>query len=289
MKIFLLRVALLLTTSGLPLSAHEAAGRAGHKEGDEASAVETDFFAGPHGYLHGGIGLLQPLGGDYQAGLTLHLVREESGGSWFPSLGAEVARHFDNGVELEAFSFGYFPVERQFAWALGARAMKAFEVRGGWIISPFIGPTFARVRAMDEVTDETVDVSHTMLLGGVLLTRGSVELGVFGSHSWFSRDTRGLETHVDLEEMTHLAAYENNDGFASDSVGGELNWAVTKRFDVAVRYAAIFFPGESARHSITILPSVAIAEGVKISAGVQFLRGAGFDRTLFASGFSWEF
>ena len=285
------RSALLIvfvTATALPLAAHEAAGRAGHKEGEESHAVEADFFAGPDGYLHGGLGLLQPLDEDHHAGLTLHLVREETGGNWFPSLGGELAKHFSNGVELEAFSFGYFPVERQHAWAAGLRVMKPL-VAGDWTITPFLGPTFARVRALDEPTDTPVDVSHTLLLGGAIFACGSVELSMFGSHSWFSDDTRELETHVDLEEMTHLAAYENNDGFARDSVGGELNWAMTSRFDLAVRYAAIFFPSESARHSVTLLPSVTIADGVKISAGAQWLRGAGFDRLLLASGFSWEF
>jgi len=269
--------------------AHESFGRVGHKEGDEAQALEMDFFAGSDGYLHGGIGLLQPLGDDYKTGLTLHLVREETGGSWFPSLGGELGKRFENGMEVELFSFGYFPVEDQHAWAGGARIVKALELSDEWTLTPFVGPTFARVRAVDQTTGNAVAVSHTMLLGGLLIERGPVEFGIFGTHSWFSRGTRALETHVDLEEMTHLAAYENNDGFARDSVGGEATWDATKRIQLSARYAAIFFPGESARHSVTVLPSVQIAERLRVSAGAQWLKGAGFDRVLFACAFAWEF
>jgi len=271
------------------LSAHEAPGRAGHKEGEQAHAMETDIFVGPDGYLHGGLGILQPLGEDHKAGLTFHIVREETGGNWFPSLGAEVGRHFENGTEVELYSFGYFPVENQHCWAVGARLLKAFGPADDWTLTPFVGPTFARVRALDETTEEPLDVNHTMLLGGLLLARDPLEIGVFGSHSWFSRNTRELETHVDLEEMTHLAAYENNDGFARDSVGAEVTWEVVARLRLAARYAAIFFPEESTRHSVTLLPSVELVKGVQLSAGAQWLRGAGFDRALFAGGFALEF
>ncbi len=224
-----------------------------------------------------------------QNGAWILVVREETGGSWFPSLGAEFGKRFENGMEVELFSFGYFAVEDQHAWAGGARILKTLELSDEWTLTPFVGPTFARVRAVDEMTGNAAAVSHTMLLGGLLLERGPVEFGVFGTHSWFSRGTRALETHVDLEEMTHLAAYENNDGFARDSVGGEATWDATKRIQLSARYAAIFFPGESARHSVTVLPSVQIAERLRVSAGAQWLKGAGFDRVLFTCAFAWEF
>jgi hypothetical protein len=67
-----------------------------------------------------------------------------------------------------------------------------------------------------------------MLLGGVAVHAERFEFSVFASHSFFGRDPVGLETHVDLEEMTHFAAYENNDGFARNSAGAEVSYSATE-------------------------------------------------------------
>jgi hypothetical protein len=267
---------------------HESSGRSGHKEPSGLS-LESDFYAGGHGYLHAGVGLLTPLGDANKGALTFHIVRERSGESWSPSLGAEVGHTFANGIEAEGFSFGYFPVEGRHAWALGARLLKPFEPANGWTLAPFVGPTFARVRCEDEASGTPADVSHTMLIGGLALSRDSFEVRCFGSRSWFSRAVEGLETPVDLEEMTHFAAYENNDGFARWSVGVEAEWEIVSRFELSVRYAAIFFPGESARHSVAVLPGWRVSEKLTFSTGVQFLQGAGAHRALFVSTLGWTF
>ena len=212
---------------GSSILAQEGTGRAGLKE-HHGVEVEAEFYAGRRGYLHGGLGIIAPLNERQNIGIVAHFVREETGGELFPSLGAEFIQDLGGGVELEAFSFGYFPVEKQHAWAVGLRGSRRFAFSDHVSITPFFGPAYARVQALDEATEEPADIGHLMLLGGVTVHAGPVEFNVFGSHSFFSRDPVGLETHVDLEEMTHFAAYENNDGFARNTVGAELSYSPTE-------------------------------------------------------------
>jgi len=273
----------------LSVRAHEAPARAGHKEGERTVDIETDFFAGRHGYLHTGVGVLVNLKDQQRVGLTYHTVREQSGESFFPSLGAEYTRKFADGLELELFSFGYFPVERQHAWAVGARAQKGFEVSEHLTLTPFFGPTWAKVRAYDEAADAARDIEHVMLFGGLTFSFQPVEVSIFGSQSFFSRDPRGLETRVDLEEMTHFASYENNDGFARNSVGTEINLTATSWFGVSARYAAVFFPDEPVLHSAGVVARFAIGERFSIFAGPQWLRGGARSNNLVAAGFSVSF
>jgi len=281
---------ILATAMLLPLAAaaHESTGRSGHKD-TETTSLEGDFFIADKGYLHFGLGVLTLLGESYKGALTYHMVREESGGSWFPSLGAELGHTFDSGIEVEGFSFGYFPVEGRHAWALGARGLAPFEVSDTWAFTPFVGPTFARVRAEDEADGSLVDVSHLMLIAGLMLSHEPFELRIFGTRSWFSRNVEGLETPVDLEEMTHLAVYENNDGFAEWSGGVEAGWEITSRIELSARYAAIFFPGETVRHSVAVLPGWRVSENFTLSTGVQWLEGAGLQRTLLVAAFGLQF
>ena len=105
-------------------SAHEAVGRAGFKD-PLGIEIETEFYAGKRGYLHGGLGVIAPLNEKQKIGIVGHFVREETGGEIFPSLGAEFIHDFGSGFELEAFSFGYFPVEKQSAWAAACVAVGA--------------------------------------------------------------------------------------------------------------------------------------------------------------------
>lgn len=271
------------------LLAHEAPARAGHKEGERTVDIDTDFFSGRGGYLHTGIGVLVNLENQQRIGLTCHTVREETGKKVFPSLGAEFTRKFENGMELELFSFGYFPVESQHAWAVGARAQKDFEVGEHFSLTPFFGPTWANVRAFDDAANSTQDIGHLMMFGGLIFACHDVEASVFGSHSFFSRDPSGLETRVDLEEMTHFASYENNDGFAHDSVGTEINFQATSWLDVSIRYAAIFFQDEPAIHSMGVIARISIGEHVSVFAGPQWLRGGERHKDLIAAGFSLSF
>ncbi len=270
-----------------PIHAHEGTGRAGLKK-PHGIELETEFYSGKRGYLHGGIGMIIPLNERQKVGIVGHFVREETGGEFFPSLGAEFIQEFDNGFELEAFSFGYFPVERQHAWALGLRGRQHFSISDEISITPFFGPAYARVRALDEATESPVNIGHLMLLGGVAVEVGPIQLSVFASHSFFSRDPVGLETHVDLEEMTHFAAYENNDGFAPNTVGAELSYSLASWLTITGRYALILYKDQT-RHAISFTPAVKLSSHLEVFAGVQLLRGDGLENELIMAGAAFSF
>lgn len=267
--------------------AHEAVGRAGFKVPPTAE-IEAEFYAGRRGYLHSGLGVVAPLNEKQKIGIVGHFVREETGGEIFPSLGAEFIHDFGSGFELEAFSFGYFPVERQSAWAVGLRGRRRFAFSDHTSITPFFGPAYAHVRALDEATASPVSIGHLMLLGGVAVEARPVEFTVFASHSFFSRDPVGLETRVDLEEMTHFAAYENNDGFARNTVGGELSYSPTDWLTLTGRYALILYE-DATRHSFLVGPTVKLHTHLDVFAGVQFLRGDGADNDLVMTGVALSF
>lgn len=265
----------------------EATGRAGQKEGRELE-IESEFYAGERGYLHGGLGVTGEIN-DHQAfGVIGHFVREDSHDEIFPSFGGEFIQRLENGFELEFFTFGYVPMEEQYAWAFGMRGSREFEIRDSVSLIPFFGPTFARVRTIDEATLDPTMISHLMLLGGVALEAGPVTGNLFGSYSFYNRDPRGLETHVDLEEMTHLAAYENNDGFARSTVGTEISYAIHDRVALNARYALILYHDQT-RHSISFTPEFVVNERTKIFAGFQLLRGDGEDNNLLVTGASFSF
>ena len=270
-----------------PGCAHEAVGRAGLKE-PPGVEIETEFYAGKRGYLHSGVGVIAPLNKKQKFGIVGHFVREETGGGIFPSLGAEFIQDLGRGFELEAFSFGYFPVEKQSAWAVGLRGSRRFAFSDDVSITSFFGPACARVRALDEATESPVSIGHLMLLGGLAVETGPIEFTVFGSQSFFSREPVGLETHVDLEEMTHFAAYENNDGFARNTVGGELSYSPTDGLTLTGRYALILYP-DLTRHSISFAPSVKLGAHLKVFAGIQLLRGDGRDNDLVMAGAAFSF
>lgn len=278
----------MLSSLPLLLRAHEGTGRGGHKESPETWEAELESYFGRHGYYHFGFGVQTALGKQHKLGLITHLAREDSHSDPVSSLGAEYGLQRD-GIELEAFSFGYFPAGGQHAWAVGLRAAKEFSLAERLTLSPFLGPTFAHVRAVDEATETSVDVSHTMLFGGVIIEVDPIEVIIFGSQSFFSRSTRGLESHVDLEEMTHLAVYENNDGLACNSLGGEVRWRCHEKLAIATRYAAIFFVGESVRHSVVFSPVWRITERLEIFGGVQFLRGGPGNNDIGFGGVSCRF
>ncbi len=285
-RCFVLITASWITFSGLA-SAHEGTGRAGFRE-HLGVEVESEFYAGRHGYLHGGLGAIVPLSETQKFGIVGHFVREESGGAIFPSLGAEFVQDLGNGFDLEAYSFGYFPVEEQHAWAGGLRASRRFDINDHLTIAPFFGPTYARVQAIAEETEEPVSVDHLMLLGGVSVHAERFEFTVFASQSFFNREPVGLETHVDLEEMTHFAAYENNDGFARHTAGGEISFSATEWLRFTARYALLLYEDET-RHSISFTPAFKVSPHLEIFGGVQLLRGNGLENDLVTGGASFGF
>ena len=282
----------LLTTLASSLaislvSAQEGTGRAGFKD-PSGVEVEGEFYAGKRGYLHGGLGVISTLDANQKVGVVGHFVREDSDGKIFPSLGAEYIRDLGDGFELELFSFGYLPVERQHAWAIGLRGDRTFEVNDRLSLTPFFGPSFARVRAIEETTDSPVGIGHSMLLGGLAIEAGPLELTLVGSHSFFSRDPVGLETHVDLEEMTHFAAYENNDGFARNTLAIEMAYPLTDTITLEARYAWLDYEDRT-RHAITFAPAVKLGLRWEVFAGIQLLRGDGPDNNLAVTGAAFSF
>jgi hypothetical protein len=144
------------------------------------------------------------------------------------------------------------------------------------------------VRAIEEATDSPVGIGHLMLLGGLAVEAGPLELTFFGSHSFFSRDSVGLETHVDLEEMTHFAAYENNDGFARNTLGLEISYALTDIITLEAKYAWIDYEDRS-RHALTFAPALKLGSQWEVFAGIQLLRGDGPDNNLAVTGAAFSF
>jgi len=282
------RTSLLITLLAIShVSADEGTGRAGFKD-PVGMEIEGEFYAGKRGYLHGGVGVISTLDANQRIGVVGHFVRENSDGSIFPSVGAEYIRDLGDGFELELFSFGYLPVERQHAWAMGLRGARTFEVNERLSLSPFFGPSFARVQAIEEASNGPLGIDHLMLLGGLAVETGALEVMLFGSHSFFSRDPVGLETHVDLEEMTHFAAYENNDGFARNTLGIEMAYALTDSITLEARYAWLDY-ADRTRHAITFAPAVKLGRQWEVFAGIQLLRGGGPDNNLAVTGAAFSF
>jgi hypothetical protein len=278
-------MALCLATLGMPRTAALAEEVLDLIEEPHGVEFETEFYAGRRGYLHGGMHVGAPLNETQEIGFNGHFVREETGGPVFPSLGMTFNQDFNSGVGFEAYSFTYIPVDDQHAWAIGLRGSRQFSLGNEATITPFFGPVYATVQAIDEATERPVEIDHVMLLGGFAVEAGRLELTVFGTHSFFSRDPVGLETHVDLQEMTQFEAYENNDGFVRNSLASEISYSATDRITLTGRYALIEYD-DGTRNSIAFVSSIALGPHWEAFAGVQFLRGYGREQDLVTGGFS---
>jgi hypothetical protein len=283
-------VALCLPTLALislPTFAAEGNEAAGSTEAPGVE-MESEFYAGKGGYLHGGLVIAAPINDRQKLEINGHAVREHTGDDVFPSLGVNFEQEFVNGLGLKAYSFTYLPVDDQHAWAVGLRGSRRFSLRDEVTISPFFGPVYANVQALDEASERPANIDHLMLLGGVAVQSGKLEFTVFGSHSFFSRDPVGLETHVDLQEMTQFDAYDNNDGFAQNSAGTEASYSLTDRITLAARYALILFD-DGTRNSFAFVPSIKLGSRWEAFAGIQILRGDGTDQNLVTTGASLSF
>ena len=267
--------------------AHEFPGHAAHEHG-VPTIIGSELYVGKRGYLHGGFGVSAPLGKNLSLEIGAHLVREETDATEVPSFEAEFIREFEGGWEVEAFGFGYSKVERKQAWGVGLRATKRFALQNGIAVSPFCGPAYAQVRALDEAAEEIVAVQHTLLLGGVTLEAGPVSVTLIGSHSFYDRDPAGLETPVDFESMSHFAAYENNDGFPRNTFAVEIDYEVTEWLTLHARYAVMEFDSET-RHAVAFTPAVKLGERVEITGGFQLLRGGEVENDLAFGGLSVSF
>jgi hypothetical protein len=269
------------------LQAVEARGHAGGKE-PEPLEIESEMYIGRHGYWHGGLGAVIALAEDLKLGLGAHAQREELGATEVPYYNAEFIRDFGDGLEVEAFGFAYPEVERLQAWGTGLRATKTYEISEEREWAWFFGPSYARARSVVEETDELKTMHHVMLLGGVTLEAGPVFLRLIGSHSFYNDNPEGVETHVGLTDMTHFAAYENNDGFVVDTTAVEVAWSVNDWLTLNARYAAMWFEEET-RHALSITPSIEVSERLEIEFGVEFLRGGEAENDLAFIGVSFEF
>ena len=251
------------------------------------SETEAEFFLGRDGYRHGGLNYTREAWGS-TFGISAHVVQESVEEPAFPSLGLELGRELSEALELRVFTFAYLPTEDQHAWAVGAHATHAVHASAATEVRLFANSVYARVQATNSATTEPATVGHRMIFGGVQVERGGVVATVFGSRSGFDRDPHGLETHVDLGEMTHFAAYENTDGFASASLGAELTVSWNQRFALTATYAAMRFDGHTVRRSAVLRPSFRLGR-FDLFSGVQLLRGGTGDNDLLMAGIarSW--
>jgi hypothetical protein len=265
----------------------EARGHAGGKEPENAE-IETELYIGRHGYWHGGLGAVVALGDDLKLGLGAHAQREELGATEVSYYNAELIAEFAGRLEVEAFGFVYPEVERLQAVGTGLRATKTFELEEDRELAVFFGPSYARARSVVEETDELETMHHLMLLGGVTLEAGPVFVRLIGSHSFYNRDPAGVETHVGLTDMTHFAAYENNDGFVRDTAAVEVAWSVNDWLTLHARYAAMWFEEET-RHAVSLTPAVKLSERIELAAGVEWLRGGEGENDLAFMGLSFAF
>jgi hypothetical protein len=249
--------------------------------------TEAEFFMGRDGYRHAGLNFSREAWGS-TFGISAHVVQESSEESVFPSLGLELGRQLSKALELRVFTFGYLPTEDQHAWAVGAHATYAVHASAATEVRLFANSVYARVQATNTATAEPAAVGHRMIFGGVQVERGGVVATVFGSRSGFDRAPHGLETHVDLGEMTHFAAYENTDGFASSSLGAEVTASWYERFALTATYAAMRFDGHAVRRSTVLRPSIRLGR-FELFSGVQLLRGGTGDNDLVMAGIarSW--
>jgi hypothetical protein len=277
----------LFLLAALPVWGHEFPGHPTHDEAPFAT-IGSELYLGKRGYWHGGLGVAMPLGRSVTLEIGAHVVREERGAREVPSFEAELISHLAGGLELELFGFGYPEVEGRQAWGVGFRATKRFAFAHDIGIAPFFGPTFAHVRAED-ATGKTIEpINHTLLLAGVTFDRGPLSATLIGSHSIYDRNPSGRETPVDLESMTHFPAYENNDGFARNTLAVEASWDVTAWLTLNARYAAMWFDDET-RHAVTVAPAAKLGKHVEFTAGVQFLRGGEVENDLLFTGLSVSF
>lgn len=265
---------------------HEFPGHAAPEHGFPIT-LGTEFYVGKYGYWHGGAGVGIPLSDQLSLEIGTHLVRENTDAPEVPSFEAELIREFENGWEWEAFGFAYPRVEGKQAWGVGMRATKRFALQNGIELSPFLGPTYARVRAGNEA-GEIQPVHHALLIGGLTVQAGPVSVTMVGSHSFYDQNPAGFETPVDFESMSHFAAYENNDGFPENTAALEISYEVTDWLTFHSRYAVLFFDEET-RHAIAFTPAVKLGERVEITGGIQLLRGGEVENDLAFGGLTYSF
>ena len=165
------------------------------------------------------------------------------------------------------------------------------------IVSAFISPAYSHVKGARELevdgeaeaAEIPAIVNHYMLFGGFRLDAESVSLILFGSHSFFSGDPVGVETRVDLGDMTLTEVYENTDGFAGNTIGAEIDFELTDGISISTSYAVIWLEGLPTRRSLTVGPTFGIGEGLEIHGGIQLLRGGEADNDLGMIGLTLNF
>jgi hypothetical protein len=133
----------------------------------------------------------------------------ETGDEIFPSLGAEFIQDLGSRFELEAYSFGYLRVEKQSAWAVGLRGSRRLAFSDHVSISPFFGPAYGRVRALDE----SIETQNRNFVGfyfdtglvytGLIPTRDEDQVGV---GFVYAQLTNGARRTLELEGSRGVGA-----------------------------------------------------------------------------------
>ena len=262
--------------------------------------IEPELFIGQRGYIHGGFEFEKPINEKFELGLSAHVVRENSEGSFFPSVGVKLTTEISEGLEFTAFTFGYLPVDDMYGLGVGVLIDKALAEISAFgspaQVSVFISPAYSYVKGARELEVEEEEeaevpavVNHYMFFGGIRLDAEPVSLALFGSHSFFSGDPVGVETRVDLGEMTQTEVYENTDRFAGNSIGGEIDFELNDWLSVSTAYAVIWLEGLPTRRSFTVGPTFTIGEGLEMQVGIQLLRGGETDNNLGVIGLTLNF
>ncbi len=139
--------------------------------------IEPELFIGQRGYIHGGFEFEKPINEKFALGLSAHVVRENSEGSFFPSVGVNLTTEISEGFEFTTFTFGYLPVDDMYALGVGVQIDKElaeFSAFGNPAqVSVFISPAYSYVKGARELEVEGEEaaevpaiVNHYMFFGG---------------------------------------------------------------------------------------------------------------------------
>lgn len=263
-----------------------------HHVHDFEPTLTAEYSRGDEGYRHTGL-IFGASVGKWTMGATYHTVKESNGEAVFPSLGLQAGYEFREGLLLEGFTFAYLKKEKQKSFALGVRLeteimeFDAFDEEGN--VSLLLSPVYADVTAIEEDSGLPVDIDHRMLFTSLTLGTKYFSVAVVASWSSFSRQNTGLETRTDLEEMTHSAIYENNDGFPDDSIGLEVLVTPIERLSLYLGAANIDFPGLPLRRSRRIAIDYEIMHELEIGISHQTLRGGEGDNNITGIELSYMF
>ena len=253
---------------------NSAQDRASQESTSYSFSIEPEYFRGKNGYQHTGLGMeiLSPKT-TYLA-MNYHTSQEESDAPTYHSLGLTLGNSNINGNDISIFGFTYFKKEGKHANGIGIQFERTILQLGkDASASIMFRPAFVNISAINENTDNTENINHTMLMSGLTMQYKLIDLSIFGTHSFFSKNPQSLETNVDMGELTGIEVYENNDGFPKNSIASIINFPLSERLTVSGQYAILWFEGQTPRHSIFPKMALSINSYFNIFFGMQWLRG----------------